>query len=183
MIDAMEHLSALDVRYVVVGPSPDEIPGGAVQSYCDMLVRRCWSRRVPAYVSLEHDDADQTAMGETLRSAVAVVMPQDSAGNHIDGVFEELVAAEVPIVATEDAAASADLPADAVHLVAPRDPNALADAVLRIMIDPHLADSMVRRAARLSPAAAPATPAGMADRFARVTHAAIRSSLTTRACS
>ncbi len=180
MIDAMEHLSALDVRYLVAGPSPDDRSGGAVQSYCDMLARRCWSRRVPAYVSLGHDDADQTAMGETLRSAVAVVLPQDIAGHHLDGVSEELVAAEVPIVATDDAASSAGLPSDAVHLVASRDPSALADAVLRIMIDPHLADSIVRRATRLSP---PPTQGGMADRFARVTHAAIRSSLITRACS
>jgi glycosyltransferase involved in cell wall biosynthesis len=180
MIDAMEHLSALDVRYLVAGPSLDDMFDGAVETYCDMLAQRCWSRRVPAYVSLGHDDADQTAMGETLRSAVAVVMPQDIARNHIDGLLEELVAAEVPIVATEDAARSAGLPSDALLLVPPRDPSALANAVLRIMVDPHLAESIVRRAARSSP---PATRAGMAGRFARVTHAAIRSSSTTRACS
>jgi glycosyltransferase involved in cell wall biosynthesis len=180
MIDAMEHLSALDVRYLVAGSSPEDMPGDAADRYCDMLVRRCWSRRVPAYVSLGHDDADQTAMGETLRSAVAVVMPQDIAGNHIEGLLEELVAAEVPIVATDDAAVAAGLPSDAVLLVPPRDPSALADAVLRLMIDPHLAESIVRRAARLSP---PVTRAGMAGRFARVTHAAIRSSLTTSRCS
>jgi polysaccharide biosynthesis protein PslF len=174
MIDAMEHLSALDVRYVVAGPSPDDIADDEAESYRDTLVRRCWSRRVPAYVSLG-DDADQTAMGETLRSAVAVVMPQDTAVNYMDGLVEELATAEVPIVATDDAVMSAGLPSDAVVLVPPGDPSALADAVLRLMIDPHLAESIVLRAARMSQ---PATPGGMAGRFARVTHAAIRSSLT-----
>ena len=176
MIDAMEHLSALDVRYVVAGPSPDGMADDVAERYRDTLVRRCWSRRVPAYVSLGHDDADQTAMGETLRSAVAVVMPQDTAGNHMDGLLEELVAAEVPIVATDDAVVSVGLPSDAVVLVPPGDPSALADTVLRLMIDPHLAESIVHRAAPMSQ---PATPGGMAGRFARVTHAAIRSSLTT----
>jgi glycosyltransferase involved in cell wall biosynthesis len=175
MIDAMEQLSALDVRYLVAGPATDDMARDGAESYRDMLVRRCWSRRVPAYVSLGHDDADQTAMGETLRRAVAVVMPQDIAGSHhIEGLLEELVASEVPIVATDDAAMSAGLPSDAVMIVPPRDPGALADAVLRLMIDPHLAESIVRRAACLWPAI---PPAGMASRFTRVTHAAIRSSL------
>ena len=178
MIDAMELLSAVDLRYLVAGPASDDPPTGEAHTYLDMLIRRCWHRGVPAHVSLGYDDADQTAMTETLRSAVAVVVPQDVAGNQIDGFFEELVAAGVPIVATSDALASAGLPSDAVLLVPRQDPAALAEAVLRIMVDPQLAQSIVRSEARAAPLA---SWAGMARRFARVADAAIRSSATSRA--
>jgi glycosyltransferase involved in cell wall biosynthesis len=180
MIDAMEQLSALDVRYLVAGPSSDDSSGSASRNYCEMLVRRCWGRGVPAQVSLGFDDADHTAMTETLRTAVAVVLPQDVAGDHTDGYFEELVAAAVPIVATEDAAASAGLSSEAVLLVPSRDPAALADAVLRLMVDPHLAESIVHHGARRSP---PATWAGAARRFCRIADAAIHASSTAAARS
>jgi hypothetical protein len=112
-------------------------------------------------------------MAETLRSAVAVVLPQDVAGDSLDGCLEEFVAAEVPIVATEHALMAAGLAPDAVQLVPQQDPGALADAVLRIIIDPHLGESIARRAAGLLPAA---IRAGMAGRFGRVIDAAVRSS-------
>ena len=57
-----------------------------------------------AHVTFARDDADQTAMTEALREAVAVVVPQDVAGEPIDGFSEEMLAAGVPIVATEIAA-------------------------------------------------------------------------------
>ena len=172
MIDAMEQLSAVDVRYLVAGPSLDASSGSESRDYCEMLVQRCWTRGVPGHVSLGFDDADHTAMTETLRTAVAVVVPQDVAGDHTDGYFEELVAAAVPIVATGDAAASAGLSSDAVLLVPSQDAGALADAVLRVMMDPHFAESIVHHAARRSP---PATWASAARRFCRIADAAIRS--------
>ena len=152
MIDAMEQLSALDVRYMVAGPSVDDSSGSGSRNYREMLVQRCWSRGVPAHVSLGFDDADHTAMTEMLRTAVAVVVPQDAAGDHTDGYLEELVAAAVPIVATGDAAASAGLSSDAVLLVPSQDPAALADAVLRVMIDPHLGESIVHHSGATVPA-------------------------------
>ena len=177
MIDAMDHLSALDVRYLIAGPTSGSPSVSDAGNYRESLIRRCWIRGVAAHVTFAHDDADQTTMTEALRAAVAVVMPQDVVGDHIDGFLEEVLAAGVPIVATDVAASSETLPATAALLVPRRDPAALADAVLRIMIDPHLAESLVRGAARSSP---PATWPGVAQQLDRLADAALRSSETAR---
>ena len=175
MIDAMEHLTALDVRYLIAGPTSDGLPASEAGNYRETLIRRCWIRGVAAHVTFARDDADHTAMTEALREAVAVVVPQDVAGQQIDGFFEEMLAAGVPIVATDVAAAGEILPSAAALLVPRRDPAALADAVLRIMIDPHLGQSMVRSAAVVSP---PATWPGVAQQLDRLADAAIRSTAT-----
>ena len=177
MIDAMEHLSALDVRCLIAGPTSDGLAASEAGNYRETLIRRCWIRGVAAHVTFVRDDADQTAMTEALRAAVAVVVPQDVAGLPIDGFFEEMLAAGVPIVATEVAASSEILPSSAALRVPCRSPGALADAVLRIMIDPHLGESMVRSAAALSP---PATWPGVAQQLDRLADAALRSTATAR---
>jgi glycosyltransferase involved in cell wall biosynthesis len=175
MVDAMEHLSALDVRYLIAGPTSDGPATSESGNYRETLIRRCWIRGVAAHVTFVRDDADQTAMTETLRDAVAVVVPQDVAGNQIDGFFEEMLAAGVPIVATDVAASSQILPLSAALLVPRGDPAALADAVLRILIDPHLGESMIRSVARMSP---PATWPSAARQLDRLADAAIRSTAT-----
>jgi glycosyltransferase involved in cell wall biosynthesis len=177
MIDAMEHLSALDVRYLIAGPTSDGLAASEAGNYRETLIRRCWIRGVAAHVTFARDDADQTAMTEALRAAVAVVVPQDVAGEPIDGFSEEMLAAGVPIVATEIAAFSEILPSAAALLVPCRNPGALADAVLRIMIDPHLGEAMVRSAAALSP---PVTWPDVAQQLDRLADAALRSTATAR---
>jgi glycosyltransferase involved in cell wall biosynthesis len=172
MIDAMVQLSPLGVRYLIAGPTPSDLPAEEAENYCNTLIRRCWTRGVASHVTFERHDADQTAMTETLRKAVAVVIPQEVTGDPIEGFLEEILAAGVPIVATEDAVASELLPSGAAFLVPPRDPAALADAVLRIMIDAHLGESMTRTAAGSSP---PATWPGVAQQLDRLADAAIGS--------
>ena len=175
MIDAMEHLSALHLRYLIAGPTSDDLTTSVAGNYRDALIRRCWIRGVAAHVTFACDDADQTAMTEALREAVAVVVPREVAGDQLDGFSEEILAAGVPIVATDVAASSENLPSSAALVVPRRDPAALADAVLRIMIDEHLGQSMVRSAARSSP---PATWPGVAQQLDRLADAAIRSTAT-----
>lgn len=177
MIDAMGHLSALDVRCLIAGPTADGLDGSEAESFRETLIRRCWILGVAAHVTFARDDADHTAMTEALRDAVAVVVPQDVPGEQIDGFLEEAVAAGVPIVATDVAAASEILPRSAALVVPRGDPAALADAVLRIVIDPHLGESLVRSAARLSP---PATWPAVAEQLDRLADAAIRSTVAAR---
>ena len=174
MIDAMTQLSAVDVRYLVAGPTSSDLAADERESYRNTLIRRCWTRGVAAHVTFERHDADQTAMTEMVRTAVAVVVPQDVAGDPTEGFLEEILAAGVPIIATDDAAASQVLPSGAALLVPRRDAAALADAVLRIMIDAHLGESMTRSAARSSP---PPTWPGVARQLDRLADAAIRSSV------
>ena len=176
MIDAMVQLSALDVRYLIAGPTSCELAADDAEDYRNGLIRRCWIRGVAAHVTFQSGDADQAAMTETLRKAVAVILPQDVTGDPLEGFLEEILAAGVPIVATDDPAASQVLPAGAAILVPQQDPAALADAVLRIMLDARLGESMTRIAARSSP---PATWSGVARQLDRLAAAAIRSSEAT----
>ena len=176
MIDAMPHLLALDVRYLIAGPTADGPAAADAGNYRETLIRRCWIRGVATHVTFARDDADQTGMTEALREAVAVVVPAHLAGDHIDGFYDEILAAGVPIVATDVAVSAETLPRTAALLVRRRDPAVLADAVMRIMIDPHLGDSMVRSAARSCP---PATWPGVAQQLDRLADAALRSTATS----
>jgi glycosyltransferase involved in cell wall biosynthesis len=176
MIDAMVQLSALDVGYLIAGPTSSELPADEAEDYRNALIQRCWSRGVAAHVTFQSADADQAAMTEALRNAVAVIVPQDVAGDPLEGFLEEILAAGVPIVATDAAAASQALPAGAALLVPREDPAALTDAVLRVMIDARLGESMTRSAAQSSP---PATWSGVARQLDRLADAAIRSSSAT----
>ena len=177
MIDAMEHLTALDVRYLIAGPTADSGTPSEAGNYRETLIRRCWVRGVAAHVTFARDDADHTAMTEALREALAVVVPHDVADEQIDGYVEEILAAGVPIIATDVAVSSKILPSTAALRVPRRDPAALADAVRRVMIDPHLAESMIRATARLSP---PATWPGVAQQLDRLADAAIRATAPAR---
>ena len=67
MIDTMEHLSALNVRYLIAGPTSDGLVASEAGNYRGTLIRRCWIRGVAAHVTFARDDADQTAMTEALR--------------------------------------------------------------------------------------------------------------------
>ena len=93
------------------------------------------------------------------------------------GIVEEILAAGVPIIATDVAVSSKILPSTAALRVPRRDPAALADAVLRVMIDPHLGESMIRATARLSP---PATWPGVAQQLDRLADAAVRATAPAR---
>ena len=176
MIDAMVQLSALDVGYLIAGPTSSELAADEAEDYRNALIRRCWIRGVAAHVTFQRGDADQATMTETMRNAVALIVPQDVAGDPLEGFLEEILAAGVPIVATDDAAASPVLPAGAALLVPPQDPAALADAVLRIMIDARLSESMTLSAAQSSP---PATWSGVARQLDRLADAAILSCSAT----
>ena len=175
MIDAMDLLSAVGIKYLIAGPPSDVLNAGDARTYRETLIRRSWIRGVAAHVTFARDDADQTAMSETLRDSLAVVMPQDVGGEQIDGFLEEILAASVPIIATDAAASSEALPSLAALVVPRQDPAALADAVLRIMIDPDLSETLVRGSAQLSP---PATWRGVAQQLDRLADAAIHSAAT-----
>ena len=176
MIDAMVQLSALDVGYLIAGPTSSELPADEAGDYRNALIQRCWSRGVASHVTFQSADADQAAMTEALRNAVAAIVPQDVAGDPLEGFLEEILAAGVPIVATDAAAASQALPAGAALLVPPQDSAALTDAVLRVMIDARLGESMTRSAAQSSP---PATWSVVARQLDRLADAAILSCSAT----
>ena len=116
-----------------------------------MLEQRSWLHGVASRITFEHDDDDQTALTEQLADAAAVIVPADVARDLPDGFPDEILAAGVPVIATDLAGLRDIRRVGGGLFVPPHDAGALADAVVRIMIDPHLGAAMVARAAALSP--------------------------------
>jgi glycosyltransferase involved in cell wall biosynthesis len=170
MVDAMEHLQGLDVRYVVTGPGVEERAREDEERYRHMLEQRSWLHGVAARITFEPNDDDQTALTEHLAGATAVVIPADVARDLPDGFADEILAAGVPIIATDLAGLREVRRVGGGLFVPPDDAGALADAVVRIMIDPQLGPAMVGRAAALSPTVgAP----GIGAQFGRIADALV----------
>ena len=131
-----------------------------------MLEQRSWLHGVAATDHVRDDDDDQTALTEQLARAAAVIVPADIARDLPDGFADEILAAGVPIIATELAGLRDVRRVGGGLFVPPDDAGALADAVVRIMIDPDLGTAMVARAAALSPAAGAASIGVQFDRIA-----------------
>ena len=53
MVDAMEHLQGLDVRYVVTGPGIEERAREDQERYRHMLEQRSWLHGVAARITFE----------------------------------------------------------------------------------------------------------------------------------
>jgi glycosyltransferase involved in cell wall biosynthesis len=82
---------------------------------------------------------DQASLSRLIRSADAVVLPYDSTEQVTSGVLIEAVGAGVPVVATAFPHA-VELLADGPGLLVPhQDPQALADAIRKILTQPELA--------------------------------------------
>jgi glycosyltransferase involved in cell wall biosynthesis len=82
---------------------------------------------------------DQASLSRLIRSADAVVLPYDSTEQVTSGVLIEAVGAGVPVVATAFPHA-VELLADGPGLLVPhQDPQALADAIRKILTQPDLA--------------------------------------------
>ena len=154
MVDAMEHLQGLDVRYVVTGPGIEEQSRDEPERYRHMLEQRSWLHGVASRITFEPDDDDQTALTEQLAQATAVIVPADVARELPDGFADEILAAGVPIIATDLAGLREVRRVGGGLFVPPHDAGALADAVVRIMIDPHLGAAMVVERPPLCPAPA-----------------------------
>ncbi|MET0461166.1 MAG: glycosyltransferase [Ilumatobacteraceae bacterium] len=166
MVDAMEHLQGLDVRYLVTGPGVHEETREAEQRYRHMLEQRSWLHGVASRITFEADDDDQTALTEQLGRATAVIIPADVPRDLPDGFPDEILAAGVPVIATDLSGLRDIRRVGGGLFVPPHDASALADAAVRIMIDPHLGATMVARAAELCPPAGTASIGAQFDRVA-----------------
>jgi glycosyltransferase involved in cell wall biosynthesis len=81
---------------------------------------------------------DQAMLSRLIRSADVVVLPYDSTEQVTSGVLIEAVGADVPVVATEFPHA-VELLADGPGLLVPhQDPEAMAVAIRRLMVQPNV---------------------------------------------
>ncbi len=80
-----------------------------------------------------------------------MVLPYDSPDQATSGVLVDAIAAGRPVVATEFPHAVELLSTGAGLVVPRRDPDALAEALRRVLTEPGLIESMAAEAVRLAP--------------------------------
>jgi glycosyltransferase involved in cell wall biosynthesis len=153
-IEAMLHMRGLDPlpRYVVAGHTHPKVLAAQGESYRQSLVQRADQLGVSDMLEFEADYLSPPRLLSLLQRADVVLLPYDSSEQVTSGVLVEAVAANVPVVSTSFPHAAELLAGEGGGLLVPhQDPQAIAQALTRILIEPGLAEEMVARNARLAP--------------------------------
>jgi glycosyltransferase involved in cell wall biosynthesis len=129
LIDAFTLVTAREprARLVVIGDGPEH----------DALARRVLERQLEGSVRLLGALADDTEVRGWYARSSLFCLPSEQEGFGI--VFLEAMASGLPVVSTTAAAIPEVVPdGEAGLLVSPRDPSALAEALVRLLADPAL---------------------------------------------
>jgi polysaccharide biosynthesis protein PslF len=128
----------LQVRYVVAGQTHPNVVAAEGEHYREAL--RALAGELGVAQQVEFDDAyrDWHALHALECSADIVVLPYDSREQVTSGVLVEALAAAKPVVATAFPHAVEILPGRAGLVVPHEEPEALADAIERLLTEPDL---------------------------------------------
>jgi glycosyltransferase involved in cell wall biosynthesis len=125
--------------YTVAGRTHPKVLEQHGDAYRESLKRLAGELGVSDAVRWDDVYHDQASLSRLIRSADVVVLPYDSTEQVTSGVLIEAVGAGVPVVATAFPHA-AELLTDGPGLLVPhQDPEALAEAVRRVLTEPELA--------------------------------------------
>jgi glycosyltransferase involved in cell wall biosynthesis len=155
-VDALALLD--DVRpqphYLIAGDTHPKVAALDGEAYRDMLGQRARRAGVATQVHFDAGYRGLDDLAELIRAASVVVLPYDSPDQVTSGVLVDAVAAGRPVVATAFPHAVELLASGAGLVVPQRDPEALADALRRVLTEPGLAADMAAEARRIAPALA-----------------------------
>ena len=153
VIDAMPHLQKLRTppRYLVAGSTHPKVLATDGEAYRDARIEQARQNGVAASVEFDANYRDVPALTAMIQSSAAVVLPYDSRDQATSGVLVDALAAGRPVVATPFPHAVEMLASGAGLLVDQDDPDAMVDALTRLLTDPLLAARMTAEARRLAP--------------------------------
>lgn len=156
VIDALAMLGDIcpAPRYRVAGDTHPKVVESHGEAYREMLHRRAVNAGVAESVQFDPGYRGLRELGELIAGASAVVLPYDSPDQVTSGVLVDAVAAGRPVIATAFPHAQELLASGAGLIVPRRDPEALAEAVRRVLTDDALAESMAAEARRVAPSLA-----------------------------
>lgn len=156
MIDAMALLGddAAGITYTVAGVTHPNVLARHGDEYRNSLIRRARDLGVDRMVRFDDSYRDLRALASLVTAASVVVLPYDSTDQVTSGVLADAIAAGVPVIATAFPHAT-ELLSDGAGIVVPhRDPQALANAVRSVALDPAALQRMTARARALAPSLA-----------------------------
>jgi len=153
VIDAMPQLHRLPdgPQYLVAGQTHPKVLAADGESYRQALMEQAVCNGVQASVIFDADYREVSSLTALIQSSAAVVLPYDSTEQVTSGVLVDAIAAGRPVVATAFPHAIELLSSGAGIVVDHDDPDALAQALRRVLTQPDLAASMAAEASRMAP--------------------------------
>jgi glycosyltransferase involved in cell wall biosynthesis len=154
MLDAMPALYQLPMRprYLVAGRTHPKVLAADGESYRHARMEQARRLGVIDAVCFDDDYRDMASLNALIASSAVVVLPYDSTDQVTSGVLVDAIAAGKPVVATAFPHAIELLASGAGLVVEHDDPDAMAAALWRVLLEPGLADRMAAEATRLAPA-------------------------------
>jgi glycosyltransferase involved in cell wall biosynthesis len=156
VIDAMVSLRDLpgSPRYLVAGQTHPKVLAADGEAYRDARIEQARRNGVADSVCFDSGYRTVASLNVLAGSAAAVVLPYDSEDQVTSGVLVDAIASGRPVVATAFPHAAEMLASGAGMVVDHDDPDALVEALRRVLTEPRLAGSMAAEARRLAPALA-----------------------------
>lgn len=151
-IDAVARLTDMKPppRYVIAGATHPRVRAQSGESYRHSLASRARRAGVERLIEFDNRYLSRRQLARLVRSADVVMLPYESLEQVTSGVLVEAIAAAKPVVATPFPHAVELLSDGAGVLVPYGDPEALGDALRRLIADPATRASMARRARGLA---------------------------------
>jgi glycosyltransferase involved in cell wall biosynthesis len=152
-IDAMAVLRDRNCAptYVIAGETHPKVLARDGEAYRRMLEARAYALGVQDLVRFDARYLDAASLNGLIAASDVVLLPYDSEEQVTSGVLIEAVTAGKPVVSTNFPHAVELLTSGAGILTPRRDPQAIADAVRRMLTEPGLAEAAARESARLAP--------------------------------
>jgi glycosyltransferase involved in cell wall biosynthesis len=147
VIAAMEQLQDIQPApiYIVAGRTHPKVLESQGEIYRESLENLVDELSLRSCVELRSAFLNNDALDNLLATASIVVLPYDNCEQVTSGVLVEAVSAGRPIVATRFPHAVELLENEVGILVPQRDPNAIAQALRKVLTDSDLAEEMSRR--------------------------------------
>lgn len=153
MIEAMGALRHLPnpPRYLIAGRTHPKVLAAQGEAYREALIEKV--RRVGVTDSVDFDAVyrDPAELTAFIQTADVVVLPYDSREQVTSGVLVDSIASGRPVIATAFPHAVELLGSGAGTVVGHDDPEALVDALRRLLTDQRIAGSMASEARELAP--------------------------------
>ncbi len=137
-------------RYLICGQQDPRVESWGSDAYRDLLLRTAREHGVEDLVTFDPAYRTPGALATLVRRADVVVLPYVSRERTTSAVLTETLAARRPVVASDFPHARELLGDGAGLIVAPRDPEALARALRRVLTEPELAASMQTKSGQVA---------------------------------
>lgn len=153
MIEAMGALRHLPnpPRYLIAGRTHPKVLAAQGEAYREALVEKAQRVGVADAVDFDAVYRDPAELTAFIQTADVVVLPYDSREQVTSGVLVDSIASGRPVIATAFPHAVELLGSGAGTVVGHDDPEALVDALRRLLTDQRVAGSMASEARELAP--------------------------------